>query len=42
MESGESMEVSPIYMSSLYRERIAAHVDALNKAALGAGADHGS
>jgi uncharacterized protein (DUF58 family) len=40
MESGKSMEVSPIYMSSLYRERIAAHVDALNKSALGAGADH--
>jgi hypothetical protein len=35
MESGKSMEVSPIYMSSLYRERIAAHVDALNKAARG-------
>jgi uncharacterized protein (DUF58 family) len=40
MESGESMEVSPIYMSSLYRERINAHVAALNKSALGAGADH--
>jgi uncharacterized protein (DUF58 family) len=40
MESGESMEVSPIYMSSLYRERIDAHVKALNKSALGAGADH--
>ena len=40
MESGKSMEVSPIYMSSLYRERIAAHVDSLNKAALGARADH--
>ena len=34
------MEVSPIYMSSLYRERIEAHVEALNKAAVGAGADH--
>ena len=31
MESGQSMEVSPIYMSSLYRERINAHVDALTK-----------
>jgi uncharacterized protein (DUF58 family) len=40
MESGTSMEVSPIYMSSLYRERIEAHIDALHKAALGAGADH--
>jgi len=40
MESGKSMEVSPIYMSSLYRERIDAHVASLNKAAAGAGADH--
>jgi hypothetical protein len=40
MESGESMEVSPIYMSSRYRERIQGHVDALKKAALGAAADH--
>jgi uncharacterized protein (DUF58 family) len=40
MESGTSMEVSPIYMSSLYRERIDAHVGALHKAAQGAGADH--
>jgi uncharacterized protein (DUF58 family) len=40
MESGEAMEVSPIYMSSLYRERIAAHIAALKKAALGAGADY--
>jgi hypothetical protein len=40
MESGASMEVSPIYMSSLYRERISAHVSALQKAAQGAGADH--
>jgi uncharacterized protein (DUF58 family) len=40
MESGASMEVSPIYMSSLYRERIAAHIAAMKKAALGANADH--
>ena len=40
MESGETMEVSPIYMSSLYRERIAAHIDALKKAAHRSGADH--
>jgi uncharacterized protein (DUF58 family) len=40
METGESMEVSPIYMSSLYRERMGAHIEALKKAALGAGADH--
>ncbi len=40
MESGASMEVSPIYMSSLYRERIDAHVSELKKQALGAGADY--
>jgi uncharacterized protein (DUF58 family) len=40
MESDQSMEVSPIYMSSLYRERIDAHVNALSKAAMRAGADH--
>ena len=40
METGQSMEVSPIYMSSMYRERMAAHIDALHKAALKAGADH--
>lgn len=40
MESGQSMEVSPIYMSSLYRERIGAHIDALKKTAMRAGADH--
>jgi uncharacterized protein (DUF58 family) len=40
MESGASMEVSPIYMSSLYRERIGAHIAAMKKAALGANADH--
>ena len=40
MESGQTMEVSPIYMSSLYRERIDAHVEALHKSALRAGADH--
>jgi uncharacterized protein (DUF58 family) len=40
MESGQAMEVSPIYMSSKYRERIDAHVEALHKSALRAGADH--
>jgi hypothetical protein len=40
MESGHTMEVSPIYMSSKYRERIGAHVDALHTSALRAGADH--
>jgi uncharacterized protein (DUF58 family) len=40
MESGETMEVSPIFMRSRYREKIDAHVNALKKAAIGAGADH--
>lgn len=40
METGQSMEVSPIYMSSLYRERLGAHIDALHKSALRIGADH--
>ena len=40
MESGQSMEVSPIYMSKLYRDRLGAHIDALHKSALRAGADH--
>jgi len=40
MESGQTMEVSPIYMSSKYRERIDAHVEALRKSAMRGGADH--
>jgi hypothetical protein len=40
MESGQTMEVSPIYMSSRYRERIAEHIEALHKSAMRAGADH--
>jgi uncharacterized protein (DUF58 family) len=40
METGETMEVSPIYMSSLYRQRIQGHVSALKTAALKAGADY--
>ena len=40
METGESMEVSPIFMRSGYRERIQKHVEALNDHAAGAGADH--
>jgi uncharacterized protein (DUF58 family) len=40
MESGQSMEVSPIYMSSRYRERMNEHIDALHKSALRVGADH--
>lgn len=40
METGETMEVSPIFMRSRYRERIHEHIAALKKAAVGAGADH--
>jgi uncharacterized protein (DUF58 family) len=40
METGEAMEVSPVFMRSRYRERIQQHIDALKRAALGAGADH--
>ena len=37
MESGETMEVSPIFMRSRYREKIDAHVGDLKRAAIGAG-----
>jgi len=40
METGEAMEVSPIFMRSRYRERIKEHLDALSKAAARAGADY--
>lgn len=40
METRETMEVSPIFMRSRYRERIREHIDKLDKAATGAGADH--
>lgn len=40
METGESMEVSPIYMRSRYREKIQEHIQDLNDHASGAGADH--
>ena len=40
MESGEAMEVSPIFMHSRYRERIKKHIAALSDAAAGAAADH--
>jgi uncharacterized protein (DUF58 family) len=40
MESGETVEVSPIFMRSRYREKIDAHVESLKRAAIGAGADH--
>lgn len=40
METGDTMEVSPIFMRARYRDRIHEHVDALQKAAMGVGADH--
>jgi hypothetical protein len=40
MESGETMEVSPLFMRSRYRAKIEAHVGDLKRAAIGAGADH--
>lgn len=40
METGETMEVSPMFMHSAYRERIRGHIEAMKKAALGARADH--
>jgi len=40
METHERMEVSPIFMRSRYRERIQAHIDALKKSAMRAGADY--
>ena len=40
METGESLEVSPIFMRSRYRERIREHIEELEKCAAGAGVDH--
>lgn len=40
METGEAMEVSPIFMRSRYRERIQEHLEALSKSAAGANADY--
>ncbi|HSG64947.1 MAG TPA: DUF58 domain-containing protein [Gammaproteobacteria bacterium] len=40
METGEALEVSPIFMRSRYRERVHEHLEALEKAAAGAGADY--
>ena len=40
METGEAMEVSPVFMRSRYLDRIQAHIDDLSKAAAGAAADH--
>ncbi len=40
METGEAMEVSPIFMRSRYRERIQEHLEALAKTAARANADY--
>jgi uncharacterized protein (DUF58 family) len=40
MESGETMEVSPVFMRAQYRDKINAHIDNLKRTATGAGADH--
>ncbi len=40
METGEAMEVSPIFMRSRYRERIQEHLEALSKSAARANADY--
>jgi uncharacterized protein (DUF58 family) len=40
METGESMEVSPIFMRSRYRERINEHIQAISRSAAGARADY--
>ena len=40
METGESLEVSPIFMRSRYRERIREHIEELETCAAGAGVDH--
>ena len=40
METGEAMEVSPIFMRARYREKIQEHIQALSDCASGAGTDH--
>ena len=40
METGHAIEVSPVYMNKDYRERIQAHVTAIQKASSGMNADH--
>jgi uncharacterized protein (DUF58 family) len=40
VESGQSLEVSPDYLRTTYRERVQAHLAAVRKAAAGSGADH--
>jgi uncharacterized protein (DUF58 family) len=40
LESGQTMEVSPVFMRSRYREKIDTHISDLKRAAVGANADH--
>ena len=40
METGHSIEVSPVYMNKEYHERIQAHIAGIQKAASGMNADH--
>ncbi|MEX2366904.1 MAG: DUF58 domain-containing protein, partial [Pseudohongiellaceae bacterium] len=40
METGDAIEVSPVYMKQDYPARIRGHIEAINKAARGIGADH--
>ena len=40
LETGETMEVSPIFMHSRYRDRIQEHIETLKDVTAGAGADH--
>jgi uncharacterized protein (DUF58 family) len=40
LESGQQLEVSPDYLRTTYRERVAAHLARLRKVAAGCGADH--
>jgi hypothetical protein len=40
METGESMEVSPTFMRSRYRNKIQEHIETLHSSASGTGTDH--
>jgi hypothetical protein len=40
VESGQQVEVSPDYLRTTYRTRVAEHLERMQKVAAGAGADH--
>lgn len=40
METGEAIEVEPVYMKNAYREKIRRHIEAIEEAANGIRADH--